>query len=576
MSRFLHVLLAIIAALAFAGPALADERILSYDSMLEIQSDGSLLVTETIRVRAEGSNIRRGIYRDFPTRYKDRFGNRVKVDFELLGVERDGRPEPNFTERLDNGVRINTGNDDFLPTPGDFTFTIRYRTSRQLGFFSDHDELYWNVTGLGWSFPIDTASATVTLPAPVPSTALQLDGYTGPAGAQGRDYEAVSTGPGVATFRSTRSLGPYEGLTISVGFPKGLIAAPTAADKWRWFLRDNRGVLLGLGGLLLLVAFYLFRWIRVGRDPHAGPIFPHYQPPDDFAPGELRMLRRMSQDQLCFSSDVVDMAVRGYLHIHQGKGSDGWRLVRVPDASLDVLLPSQKALATSLFKAGPEIKLKNTEASRVSGALAAHTAEMAKRLKPRYFRSNAGNLAIGVIGSALIGVLAVVVSGGNGVPALAVLGVLALVLHIVFARLLKAPTREGRKLMDQIEGLRMYLGVAERDELKSLPGPGETPVLDAKRYEALLPYAMALEVEEAWTRKFTAAVGAATAQQSSPGWYHGRSTAGSMGLASMGSSLGSALTKQISASATPPGSSSGGGGGGFSGGGGGGGGGGGR
>ena len=36
-------------------------------------------------------------------------------------------------------------------------------------------------------------------------------------------------------------------------------------------------------------------------------------------------------------------------------------------------------------------------------------------------------------------------------------------------------------------------------------------MLDAKRYETLLPYAVALEVEDAWTTKFTLAVGAAAA-----------------------------------------------------------------
>jgi uncharacterized membrane protein len=157
-----------------------------------------------------------------------------------------------------------------------------------------------------------------------------------------------------------------------------------------------------------------------------------------------------------------------------------------------------------------------------------------------------------------------------------VLGAVAMVMHVVFAWLMKAPTSEGRKLLDEIEGLRMYLGVAERDELKSLDAPGKAPTLDAKRYEALLPYAMALGVEEAWTDKFTAAVGAASAQQTSPTWYYGTGRFTSMGLAGIGNSLGSALTQQISASATPPGSSSGVGGGGFSGGGGGGGGGGGR
>ena len=575
------LLVSAFAWLALLAPVAAQERILDYDSDVTVNADGSLAVVETIRVRAEGNQIRRGIYRDFPTRYKDRYGNRMVVDFELLGVERDGRPEPYFTEPVANGVRINTGSDEFLPVPSDITYTLRYRTTRQLGFFAEHDEIYWNVTGLGWAFPIDQARARVKLPAAVPGVQMRLDAYTGYDGDKGAAFEAASPSDGVATFRTTAPLAPQQGLTVVVGFPKGLVAEPTPTQRWAWFLRDNGGVLVALAGLLALLAFYGWRWYRYGRDPQAGPIFPQYVPPEGFTPGEMRMLRRMSHDHLCFASDVVDMAVHGYLHIHEGGSgkADGWRLVRVPGADAAKLGQSQQALTEKLFSAGDEIVLKNTEASRLSGAIVAHMTAMTSKLKPRYFIGNGGSLLMGLVFSLAVGVAALVVAGGTGAAALMALALAALAAHVAFAFLLKAPTREGRQRLDEIEGLRLYLGVAERDELRSLKGPaaeGAEPALDAGRYEALLPFAMALEVEKAWTGKFTRAVGESAARESSPSWYHGRGAVGTMGLAGMGSSLGSALTREISSSSTPPGSSSGGGGGGSSGGGGGGGGGGGR
>jgi hypothetical protein len=146
------VALAVLLSGTAAGtPLAAQERILSYDSEVEIRADGSLLVTENITVRAEGRQIRRGITRDFPTRYRDRYGNRVRVDLEVLGVERNGAPEAWFTERRGNGVRINTGGDAFLRVPGEYTFTLRYRTTRQLGFFDDFDELYWTPSAMARS-----------------------------------------------------------------------------------------------------------------------------------------------------------------------------------------------------------------------------------------------------------------------------------------------------------------------------------------------------------------------------------------------------------------------------------------
>jgi hypothetical protein len=82
---------------------------------------------------------------------------------------------------------------------------------------------------------------------------------------------------------------------------------------------------------------------------------------------------------------------------------------------------------------------------------------------------------------------------------------------------------EGIRALDDVEGMKLYLGAAERNELARIQGPGAPPPLDAKRYESLLPCAVALDVEEAWTKQFTLAVGvaAAAAATAAIGWYHG-------------------------------------------------------
>ena len=132
---------------------------------------------------------------------------------------------------------------------------------------------------------------------------------------------------------------------------------------------------------------------------------------------------------------------------------------------------------------------------------------------------------------------------------------------------MKAHTREGRKVVDQIEGFRQYLGVAEEARLEALNPPNKTQEL----FERFLPYAIALDVENHWARRFAGVLAAAAAAGAASSWYSGSSDWGSnpTGLAHH---LGSGLTSTISSAATAPGSSSGSGGGGFSGGGGGGGG----
>lgn len=560
-----------------ASPLVAQERILSYDSEVRVRTDGSLDVMERIAVRAEGNSIRRGIYRDFPTRYKDRHGNRVVVDFQVIDVRRDGRTEPWFIEKKSNGVRINTGNDDFLPTPADFTYTLHYRTTRQLGFFDDHDELYWNAIGTGWDFPIEHGSVEVRLPAAVPVGEIKVEGYTGAQGQQGHAYAAEVVAPGIARWQLTQPLAPREGMTVVMGFPKGVVIAPTRTQRWQWLLKDNRGVLIALAGLIALLGFCARRWHRLGRDPRPGVIIARYDPPTGYSPAGLRFMQRMAYDTRCFSSDLLSLAVAGNVGIHREKGllKDDWELERTP-AGGQPATREQQILLARLFVGGQStLELKSTNAATVSGAQMAHSAVLEQRFKPALFVRNGGSIGIAFLIALASGVPAVVLSGGGGIPV--IIGLLALmaVLLIVFAVLVKAPTPAGRKLLDEIEGLKLYLAVAQRDELKNLPGPEAPPALDAKRYEMLLPYAVALEVEDAWTKKFTLAAGAAAVAAATAGisWYRG-SSIGDLG--SFSKAVGSSLSSQIASSSHAPGSSSGGGGGGSSGGGGGGGGGGGR
>ena len=565
------------AAIFIANALPAQERIRSYDVEVDVRPDASLDVVERITVHAEGQNIRRGIYRDFPTRYADRYGNRVTAGFEMIGVERDDRMEPWFTEHRLNGIRINTGNDNFLPVPADYTYALRYHTTRQLGFFNDHDELYWNAIGTGWIFPIEQSRVRVRLPSLVPVNQMTAEAYTGPQGAKGSNYTADLPQRGIAVYRLTQPLGPYEGFTTVLTFPKGLIPPPTTTDRVKWFLGDNRGVLIALLGLIALLVYCVREWNRVGRDPEGRAIIARYEPPADKTPAGLRYLQRMGYDIRCFSADVLALAVAGHLQINREKHffKDTWTLDRNGEVPLTTPT-SESVLIRSLFAFGEDsLELKNTNAAIVSSARNAHSKALDREFQPRYFHRNGKSVAIAVLIAIIAIVIAAIASGGFGIPAIAVIAVLMLVVIIVFSRLVRAPTIEGRELLDEIEGLKLYLSVAERQELAQMRGPDEPPVLNAERYEALLPYAVALEVEDAWTSKFTAAVGAAAAAEAASRmtWYGGGPFTD---LGDFTHSIGSSLSSQISSSSSPPGSSSGGGGGGSSGGGGGGGGGGGR
>ena len=215
------------------------EKIYSYHSDIVIQKDASMLVTETIKVKALGIDIKRGIYRDFPTTYKDSYGNKIVVDMNILGVYRDNKPEDYHTESMSNGIRIYIGNKNIYLDPGDYTYKLVYKTNRQLGFFPDHDELYWNATGNGWVFPIEEASATITLPERVSSNDLKFYGYTGRQGSRERNLSAKLLSPGKVNYETNNSLRSFEGLTVVLEFPKGIVSEPTATQKLSYFAEDN-------------------------------------------------------------------------------------------------------------------------------------------------------------------------------------------------------------------------------------------------------------------------------------------------------------------------------------------------
>ncbi|MGY0634815.1 DUF2207 domain-containing protein [Luteimonas sp. A478] len=583
MTRLLALLLALIWTFPATAQDRAGERILRYDVDIAIQSDGSLDITETIAVRAEGRRIRRGITREFPTRYRDRYGDRVVVDFQVLDVQRNGRPEPWFTEPSGNGVRINTGNDDFLPVPAEHIYTLRYRTTRQLGFFDAHDELYFNALGHGSVLAVERGSVSVRLPAPVPAADMDIDGFTGATGTRGKAFRASVPTPGVAHWELAAPLKPGEGLTVVVGFPKGIVAEPGWFQRVAWRLKDNRAGIVALVGFGLLLAYCIRRWRLIGRDPRPGTIIVRYEPPPDYSPAELRFMQRKGYDSTAFSSDLLVAAVNGAVTIHREERTlraDRWTVQpgEPGPSTLHPDAPPARLVEQLLPPGGKSLELHQENASRIQKAMAEHGKQLRSRIIPTLYRANHGSVGIAVLIAAIIvigTVLAASLAGGGWVLAAPLL-LATLVSTVIFGLVIGAPTADGRQLLDEIEGFKRYLSVAERQDLQQLRGPSEhEPSLDAGRFERLLPYAVALEVEEAWTRKFTAAAGAAAvaAATSAITWYSASGHGAGIGdIGGMTRALSKGLSSQIASSSSPPGSSSGGGGGGFSGGGGGGGG----
>lgn len=218
------------------GAAAAQERFVSFVSDVTIEPDGEIDVTETMKIDVRNQQIKHGIYRDFPTQYIDGSGRPTSVGFEVVSVTRDGRDEPWSRESISGGVRVRIGSPDVVVTPGDHTYALRYRATRMVSYGKDYDELYWNVTGNGWVFPIEMAEARVRLPAKTAFTDKNV--WTGPQGSTDQNAKVVTDRPGFIVFRTTAPLDSYEGMTISVKFPKGVLRQPEDGQELR--LTRNR------------------------------------------------------------------------------------------------------------------------------------------------------------------------------------------------------------------------------------------------------------------------------------------------------------------------------------------------
>ena len=215
--------------LLFAIPAYAVESIRSFHADITVSADGSIEVVETIRVRAEGKRIRRGIYRDFTTDHIDPDGTKVHFDFQFIRVLRDGEADEYHQEPRRNGVRLYVGKADYFLPVGEYTYTIHYRAGHHFVFFDNHDVLYWNVAG-SWPFAVEDASATVKLPDGIPQGSVTLDGYIGSFGSQEQAFESEMRSDGTAHFRATRVLQSEEFLILVIVLPKGFLVDPTLSD----------------------------------------------------------------------------------------------------------------------------------------------------------------------------------------------------------------------------------------------------------------------------------------------------------------------------------------------------------
>lgn len=552
---------------AVPSPGLAQGRSLEIQSFhgdLIVGADGSLTVTETIRVRFIGSW--NGLVRSIPIEYLTDYGANYTLRLAIETVRDDAGNELRYETERSGGNRVFR---IFVPGANNATRTvvIRYSVSNGLRFFEEHDELFWSLTGDESEFPILDASAVVMLPGE--AEGVRTAAFTGPRGSVESDVVISQTG-GLITFETGRPLGFKEGLTIVVGWNPGLVARPTVFDRLQSFLLSNFlfAIPLVAAGAMFLV------WHRHGRDPPLRPLAPEYEPPDGLTPAEAGTLFDASPDLRDVTATIVDLAVRGYLVIEETETRALFGLIAddvftfslaAPREGWAELRPHERKLLNALFEDGDHVSTSGLEnafytklpgiKSKLRDALVRDGHYLRDPNHVRVAFLVAGGVAgvlVAVPGSLLLeGAL-----GQDGAVAV-VAGIATGLIIATFGLFMPARTERGTRILERLRGFEEYLRRVESDRF-------DRTIRTPELFEKYLPYAMAFGVERSWARAFD------DIYQSPPDWYRGNDFGGfrahsfTNSLSRMSSVTGAAM-------ATAPRSSSGssgfGGGGGFSGGG---------
>lgn len=563
------LLFAVFCALAAQTAAFAAETIGLFDVTVQVEQDGDILVTEQISVNVEGVEIRRGIFRDFP-RYFDDAGARIPYDYQIVSVERDGRTERYETTTEGNAFRVIIGDPDVLLGHGQHDYVILYRVRNQVRYFDGYDEVYWNATGNYWAFPIEQARATIILPRDAHITGVA--GYTGALGETGSDY-AYDRQANRHVFQTTRRLGPREGLTVALGFEKGVVDPPSGLDAgWMWWRRYGALLILlaSVGGLL----WFLWRsFDKAGRDPPKAPVFPRYDPPAGYSPAAVHHIYyRGVAGHRALIATLMNLAVNGRLKI-DAPNKRTTTLQRLSAAATDSaqIAPEDIELEASLFRRGDVKSLGQRYDSAFTAAYNRFTQKLSRNYGSAYFRWNLAYTLIAIL--LTIGAIWFAASQASSWTVWHTLAVLALAaINVAFMYLMPAPTVRGQAVRTEIEGFRLYMEKAEKLQLNAVEvGSQAPPPMTVERYEKYLPYAVALDVEKPWTQHFERLI-PEEARRYQPTWTSADSSRSFAGLtsaivANMSSGVSSALPQSSSSSGSGGGGSSGGGGGGGGGGG---------
>lgn len=559
-----YIYLSIILLLSSVSIIAQEEKIYTFYSDVTIEESGMIRVKEEIRIFSKGDVFKRGITRSLPLTRRDIQNNRISIDYSVSEVLMNGSPVNYFTEREGGDLIIYVGDRNIFLDPGFYIYEIYYETAGQIGFYEDYDELSWNVNGISGKM-IDSVSSVVRLP--TGANIISSHCYTGRFGDKESDCISEINEDGSLTT-VVNNLPSNEMLTVSVGFTKGVVNQPAGFETnvFSWFDKNGMAVVSAVF-ILLLSVYYRITWKKYGVDPPKPVAIPQFSPPDGLSPAAVGMLHKGYFIDDLITASIVNLSVKGYLSIEEiieKKGVFGIRKDRV--FSLTRLnndyskLPAEEAVVLrELFYSDDNIRLDGKYDRDVAKMMQNYKKSLNKQFRP--VLDEGINIKFHVVpwlGFVLYIIILFYFINNSLMhfevnrTALFITIPLLSILYIIYAIQIVRPGERKLHYRSNIKGLKMYLDVAEEKRMQFFNPPSVTP----EKFEELLPYAIALEMEEVWGEKFEKALLSSAVQPEAyqPAWYRGTY----VNAALFGHALNSTLSNTVSHAATQPSSSGGG------------------
>lgn len=549
-----------------------DFTISSYDiqMMLGRDKDGrsTLSVKEMIEAEFPNYDQNHGLERAFVKNYD---GHNVSLRLKSV-TDAQGNSLPYHWS--DDNLRIGDA-DKYVH--GTQTYVIEYTMRDVTRYFEDtgRDEFYWDVIGGDWQVPITNASVNLTLEPDV------LAARTGDAVCYRGTYKSTDscllseTASGYTL--TAENLATGEGMTVAIGFNRSTFGVyqPSLFEKlfdW-WVILQTILLPVGLGiGIWLAVKFSRL----VNRRKEFGTIVPEYLPPEYSVTTAARVGGYVTS---IMTAQLLDLAVKHYIKLHEVKEKT---LFSAAEYEIEVvrdvkdLRVEERELLQDLFGTLPNVgDTLNLKALRSDTKYFARTlnndADLDKLIRGEYnlrFKDEQTRSFLKRTGLVLLAASVATLS-----PLLFVVGLAALISTLAAWTL----TDEGLALRRHLEGLKMYIEVAEEERIKMLQSPegaaktkvspkGNDNAQLIHLYERVLPYAVLFGQEKQWGEQLGRYYEKAGQQ---PDWYSGHSAVFNAAMFSSAINNFSTTSSYVSSSSSSSGGS---GGGGFSGGGGGGGG----